>query len=162
MTRLSRLSCLTALAVAFSARAQSAPSEPALITYRIAPSAVDPSIHRFDQPHLVVFDSTARPDAPLFLFLPGTGGRPQNASDFLTAAARRGYRVIGLEYVDTPAVQQICPRNPDPDCADKVRRKRIFGDDVSSLIDDRPEESIVTRLTKLLMALDHDHPAQGW
>jgi len=150
------------VAVALPLAAQSLARGASLVTYRIAPSAVDPSVHRFDEPHFIVFDSTARADAPLLLFLPGTGGRPQNASEFLIAGARQGYRVIGLEYVDTPAVQQICPRNPDPDCADKVRRKRIYGDDATSLVDDRPEESIATRLTKLLLALDRDHPGQGW
>ena len=133
-----------------------------LVTYRIAPSAVDSSQHRFDEPHYVVFDSAAPPDAPLLVFLPGTGGRPQNTSDFENFAARQGYRVIGLEYVDEPAVVQLCPRSPDPDCSEKVRRKRIFGEDVTPLIDDRAAESIVGRLTHLLLALDRDHPAEGW
>ena len=55
-----------------------------------------------------------------------------------------------------------CPREPDPDCAEKVRRKRIYGDDVTGLIDDRREESIVARLTMLLGALDRAHPADAW
>lgn len=153
---------LIQLAVALSLGAQTAPRAASLVTYHIAPSAVDPSAHRFDEPHFIVFDSTARADAPLLLFLPGTGGRPQNTSEFQIAAAQQGYRVIGLEYVDTPAVAQICPRDPDPDCSEKVRRKRIYGDDATSLIDDRPEEAITTRLTRLLLALDRDHPGQSW
>jgi hypothetical protein len=67
-----------------------------------------------------------------------------------------------LEYVDEPAVAQICPRDPDPNCSEKVRRKRIYGDDVTRLVDDRREQSIVARLTTLLAALDRDHPADGW
>jgi acetyl esterase/lipase len=43
-----------------------------------------------------------------------------------------------------------------------VRRKRIFGEDVTSLIDDRAEESIVARLTRLLIYLDRQHPADKW
>jgi hypothetical protein len=70
--------------------------------------------------------------------------------------------VIGLEYVDEPAVAQVCPRSPDPDCSEKVRRKRIYGENVTSAIDDRAEQSIVTRLAKVLAALDRDHPAEGW
>ena len=123
---------------------------------------LDPAVHRFDEPHYVVFDSAVGPNAPLLVFLPGTGGRPQNTSDFENAAARQGYRVIGLEYVDEPAVAQVCPRVPDPDCSEKVRRKRIYGENVTSLVDDRAEESIVARLTKVLAALDHDHPTDGW
>jgi hypothetical protein len=101
-------------------------------------------------------------DAPLLVFLPGTGGRPLNTTAFSNVAAEQGYRVIGLEYVDEPAVQQICPRDPDPACADKVRRKRIFGEDVTSLIHDPADQSIVARLTKLLVALDREHPQDGW
>jgi acetyl esterase/lipase len=133
-----------------------------LVRYRVIPSAIDPSVRRFDEPHLVVFDRSAKADAPLLVFLPGTGGRPLNTSIFANVAARQGYRVIGLEYVDTPAVAQICPRVPDPDCSEKVRRKRVYGEDVTSLVDDSAEESIVARLTTLLTALDRDHPNEGW
>lgn len=150
------------LAVAMPLGAQDARAASTLVTYRITPSAVDSTVRRFDEPHYVVFDRAAKADAPLLVFLPGTGGRPQNTSDFATIAARQGYRVIGLEYVDEPAVAQICPRDPDPNCSEKVRRKRLYGDDVTSLIDDRREESIVARLTKLLAALGRDHPTDGW
>ena len=160
LRRALRVIPVVAFAASLHAQDGNAPSR--LITYHIAPSTADPAIHRFDAPHYVVFDSAARPDSPLLVFMPGTGGRPQNASDFENFAARQGYRVIGLEYVDEPAVQQICPRNPDPQCAEKVRRKRIYGDDATSLIDDTAEESITTRLTKLLMLLDREHPEQGW
>ena len=147
------------------AHAQRGPDSAAtsgLAVYRIVPSSIDSTVHRFDAAHLVVFDRAAKTDAPLLVFLPGTGGRPENTSAFSAVAARQGYRVIGLAYVDEPAVQQICPREPDPDCAEKVRRKRIFGDDVTGLIDDRPNESIVSRLTTLLVALDRAHPDEGW
>jgi predicted esterase len=132
------------------------------VTYRVTPSAVDSSIRRFDEPHYVVFEKGAKADAPLLVVMPGTGGRPQNLTEFANIAAHQGYRVIGLDYVDTPAVAQICPREPDPDCSEKVRRKRIYGDDVTSLIDDRRGEDIVSRLTGLLVALDRQHPEQGW
>jgi predicted esterase len=147
--------------LAASARAQDTTGI-SLVTYRITPSSIDSSVRRFDEPHLVMFDPAGSGAAPLLLFLPGTGGRPLNTSLFAGVAARQGYRVIGLEYVDTPAVAQICPRAPDPNCSEKVRRKRIYGDDVTALVDDRPNESIVARLTALLVALDHEHPDQGW
>jgi hypothetical protein len=133
-----------------------------LVIYRIRPSALDSTVRRFDNAHYVVFDSTVGPNAPLLLFLPGTGGRPLNTTEFENTAARQGYRVIGLEYVDEPSVSEICPRSPDAACFEKVRRKRIYGDDATSLIDDRPDESIVQRLTKLLVGLDRAHPAEGW
>ena len=159
-------SCSLALAALFAfvgrAAARQQTANDSLVVYLVRPSAIDTSIHRFDEPNLVVFDREVKPSAPLLVFMPGTGGRPQNTSDFARVAAHQGYRVIGLEYDDVPAVAMLCPRNRDPDCSEKVRRKRIFGEDVTSLIDDRPEESVVNRLTTLLVALDRDHPADGW
>ncbi len=143
-----------------SLRAQEAADD--LVRYRIAPSAVDSTSHRFDAVNYVVSARGVKTDAPLLVFLPGTDGRPINATAFEDLAARQGYRVIGLEYDDVPAVQQLCPRDPDPGCAEKVRRKRIFGEDATSLIDDKPNESIAARLSALLAALDRDHPSEGW
>jgi predicted esterase len=151
-----------ALAAPCSLPAQDSTASDHLVRYRIKPSSIDPSVRDFDEPHYVVFAAGVKADAPLLLFLPGTGGRPLNTSLFANVAAEQGYRVIGLEYVDEPAVQQICPRNPDPSCAEKVRRKRIFGEDATPLIDDPSDQSIVARLTKLLAALDRDHPQDGW
>ena len=65
-----------------------------------------PSRYRFDERHYVVFDSPGRLTLRRLFFLRGTGGRPQHTSDFENLAARLGYRVIGLEYVDEPAVTQ--------------------------------------------------------
>lgn len=133
-----------------------------LVTYRVTPSETDPQIKRFNEPHYIVFDSSTTRSANLLLFMTGTGGNPDNVSDFLKVAAGQGYRVIALAYNDVPAVIGVCPRDPDPRCSANVRQKRIFGDDVTNLIDDSPAESIVNRLVKLLVKLDHDHPSDGW
>jgi hypothetical protein len=137
-------------------------AQTSLTTYRVRPSDTDPAITRYDIPHYIVFDSTRPKTANLFLFMSGTGGAPGGMSDFLNVVAGQGYRVISLAYNDEPAVIQVCPRDPDSGCSGKTREKRIFGDDVTDRIDDTPAESIVNRLVKLLVKLDHDHPAEGW
>jgi acetyl esterase/lipase len=145
-----------------TAVAQDSVATEEIVIYHVPPERTDSAIHRYLEPNLVTFQRSAQATAPLLVFLPGTGGRPQNTSDFALAAVERGYRVIGLEYDDTPAVAQICPRNPSPFCSGNVREKRIYGHDVTPLIDDRPEESIVNRLTKLLQTLEREHPGEGW
>jgi predicted esterase len=164
MTRSTRLAAVLGglLSWAPSLAAQSSADSSDLVVYHVAPSMIDRSVNRYNEPHYIVYKRGVKPDAPLLVFMPGTGGRPRNTSDFANTAALQGYRVIGLEYIDEPAVAQICPRDPDPDCSEKVRRKRIFGDDVTPLIDDRASESIVARLTALLMTLDRAHPDEGW
>jgi hypothetical protein len=149
------------LGAAAGGRAQSS-GDDSLVKYWIAPATADSSIKRFNELNYVVFARHVKSSAPLFVFLPGTDGRPANTTDFANLAARQGYRVIGLTYDDVPAVAQLCPREPDPRCSEKVRQKRIFGDDDTRLIDDRPEESIVNRLVKVVGTLHREHPDDGW
>ena len=135
---------------------------PPLRSYRVTPSSTDPAIQRFNAPHLVLSGLNPSPNAELLLFLSGTSGQPDTASDLLTVAAEAGYRVISLAYNDDPAVVQVCKTNPDPDCSGLVRHRRIYGDAATSLIDDQPQEAIVNRLVHLLQKLDSDHPTEGW
>jgi hypothetical protein len=133
-----------------------------LTTYRVAPNDVDPAIERYNEPHVVIFDRDVDPAAKPLLFMPGTGASPAGVNEFLTLAATLDYRAISLSYNNRPAVAAVCAKDPDADCADKFRRKRIFGEDVTARIDDKPEESIVRRLVKLLGALHKEHPAENW
>ena len=156
------LAVLALLASSRGAAAQQPDSAGPLVRRWVRPSEADSAIRRFDEANYVVFDSGVGPAAPLLVFLPGTGGRPRGTTDFADLAARRGYRVIGLEYDDVPAVAAVCPRQPDPGCAERFRVKRIYGEDVTALIDDRPEESIATRLARLLATLARGHPEERW
>lgn len=132
------------------------------VEYAIRPSEADPAITRYDEPDLVFFNRSSGDHPELVLFMSGTGGKPKNARLLLGVVANLGYRAIGLEYNDEPAVVQTCPRDPDPDCSAKFRQKRIFGDDVTSVVDNTPAEAVVTRLVKLLQYLDARHPGEHW
>ena len=138
------------------------------IVYKIPPNETDPQIHRFLNDNWVMFFPPSRPSADLFVFLSGTArteeGGPEvpNTLGFLTVAAEAGYRVISLTYDDHPAVLQVCRANPDPNCFAQFREKRIFGDNVTPLIDDTPSESVINRLAKLLQLLERQHPNEGW
>jgi pimeloyl-ACP methyl ester carboxylesterase len=52
---------------------------------------------------------------------------------------------------------QVCARDPDPACSEKIRQSRLFGGS-----DTPPEETIVARLTKLLQLLAGRHPDEHW
>lgn len=133
-----------------------------ILQYQILPSEADPSITRFNETNIVLFNRAAGPQAPLVVFLPGTGGAPKYTEFLSHVVAELGYNVIGLEYNSLPFGNQVCVRVADPECLGKFREKRTFGTNVTDLIDDRPEESIRTRLVKLLQYLDRRHPEQGW
>jgi hypothetical protein len=132
-----------------------------LVTYEIKPSTADPSIQRYDDANIVVLDRSRTAPSQLVVFMPGTGGKPLNDLGLLRVVASQGYRVIGLEYNDSPAVVQVCPHEP-PRCSGDFRRKRIYGDDVTHVVDNTKAESIVNRLSKLLRYLDQSHPGEGW
>lgn len=138
------------------------------ILYRVPPSAADPRITRFNRAdNWVFFNPAASPSAEALLYLPGTAptenGTPfDRFQAFFGTAMAAGYHIIALQYDNHPAVSQVCPRMPDPDCSGEFREKRIFGDNVTGVINDAPQESIASRLTTLLRYLDSQHPGQGW
>ena len=137
----------------------------------VRPSAADATIQQFDMENVVIEDDATRSEAPLVVFLPGTGGKPQNVLKLLRFISSQGYRVIGLSYDDTPAVNQRCPQDPDPTCSAAFRAMRSFGPlpEASHVapVSERPVynppgESIVARLAALLRYLDLEHPGAGW
>ena len=134
-----------------------------LVTRAIVPSEIDPAVKDFNDPNVVIFDPAAPPTRPLAIFMSGTRGKPEKATGLLNVIAEQGYRVIGLEYDDVPAVQKICPQNPDPACAEAFRAMRVYGKAATASPVDNPQaEAVVTRLTALLTALDKRYPAEGW
>lgn len=140
-----------------------AAAAPAPFERVVKPSALDPEVKRFDEPHVILSPKGASAETPLVIFLPGTYGRPQNVVDLLRTVEEQGYRVIGLEYDDEPAVMQVCPRVPDPQCAAKFRRMRIDGSGPGAPGVANPRaESIEARLVALLRALARVNPGQGW
>ena len=137
--------------------------EPGRVIACIKPSVTDPAIERFDSRHYILFNANTGPGGNLLVFLPGTHGTPPGPRRFLKAAADAGYRVISLDYNDEPATNVYCPRRPDPNCTEKFRRMRIYGDGtLNPRIDNTPAESIVNRLVKLLQYLDRQEPQQKW
>ncbi len=134
-------------------------------TYEIQPSSIDPNVHDFDTPNVVIPNATvSRP--PMVLFLTYAGSKPTNTTEFLKFIAAQGYQVIGLTYDDTPSAEQLCPSNPDPDCAEAFRRMRVEGpiDDGhgKSPVATPINETVAIRLNTLLHNLTLDKPEEGW
>ncbi len=128
----------------------------------IKPSKANPHIKNYNDEN-VVLRPVKMDDAPILVFLPGTSGKPENPKLLLQIAAEQGYRVLGLEYNDTPAVAQVCPSQPDRTCSEKFREMRIWGTGKGTPgITNPVEESIVARLVALLQILAKQHPSERW
>lgn len=130
------------------------------IVREIRPSQTDPRIQNFDFDHLVIVNSGTRLDVPLVIFLPGTHGRPANATGLLRVVASQGYRVIGLEYADAVAATKACLLDSPYDCYERFRRQEVFGR-AAAQADDDPN-AIEPRLVHLLEYLNQRYPAEGW
>lgn len=161
------LFCLPAfIVVGCSTPSVESPAKPAtglpVQTRQVLPSATQSSITRFNEPHYVALDPARdRADAPLVLFMAGTGGKPREMV-FFPALLRAGHRVISITYNTAEAIQQVCPANPDTGCAAKTRHKRLYGTNTINVIDDEPQDAIVPRLAWLLKFLDREYPGEKW
>jgi len=133
-----------------------------LVVQEIRPSEADPAITRFNEPNYIVLDEQSGPDSQLVVFMPGTNGKPSNSAAFLRRVATQGYRVIGLEYNDEPAVVQVCPQSLLASCSGDFRQRRIFGGDVKSVVENTQSESIINRLVSLLRYLQEHDAARHW
>ncbi|WP_114239729.1 hypothetical protein [Dyella sp. C9] len=149
---------LGALLLAFACGAQ------ATTLYEVRPSSIDPGVKAFDTPNVVMFDPQQPGPTPLVLFLPGTHGKPGRKSEMplMNLIVKQGYRLIWMSYDNDISESKICPRSPDPGCAEAYRRMRTYGEGEVASLSTPPAESIVTRFTRMLQALDHDHPGEGW
>ena len=130
--------------------------------YRILPSAANAAVKQFDKPHMVIAPDKRSMDAPLAVFLPGSGGWGAGAPRMLNYISSRGYRAIGLSFVTLPSISQVCPRDPDPDCAADFREMRTYGTGDFTKRKNSYADSIVGRLVDLLKHLDAEHPEENW
>ena len=133
-----------------------------IVEHRITPSSIDPGVRQYDDPSIALTSAALPADAPLAVFLPGSGGRPENAMVMLNTIEQQGYRTIGLEYDDTPSVSQVCPQTPDPACSAAFRDMRSYGTGGFRQIANPVAEAIVPRLVAALKALAAAAPQEGW
>lgn len=126
----------------------------------VNPNCSDPLCNH----HHVWLDPSRPSNGKLFVFLPGVAPqapRPRVYQLVQQEAARLGYHVIGLLWQNNVGPGG-CTSSPDPECFGNVRLEMIDGVDRSGLVNVTPGNSIDNRLTKLLLYLDAQFPAEGW
>ena len=136
---------------------------PASVERDVLPAQTDPAISLALSAHFTIKPGAAiTPAGKLFVMLPGTGSIPRFYREIVRTGATRGYHGIGLTYPNDVSVGDRCVASIDPDCAGKVRREVVTGDDASSLIAVSRADSIAGRLTSLLGYLERTYPGEGW
>jgi hypothetical protein len=136
------------------------------VLHVVAPQATDPAIDRALDDHLAWLDPTAPTNHKLFVFLPGFSLTPSDYQLVPQEAARLGYHVIGLMYVNSVFLAGACDGSPDPNsCFEDAQFEIVYGNGLgidSPIVDVNQPNSIINRLTKLLQYLDANDPTEGW
>lgn len=130
--------------------------------YWVNPSVTDPAITTFNSPHFASFVEGGVPRNTLLVFLPGTNRTPTQCKIITQKAAALGYHSIGLTYSNQTAGNPLCGPTGDTTCHRRLRLEVIDGIDRHPSIAITPTNSILNRLTKLLLYLNKTHPTQGW
>ena len=139
-----------------------APTAP-LVLHVVSPPATDIAIDQFVHDHYAWLDTTAHSIHRLLVLLAGTGQFPAQFLFVQREAARLGYHVIGLEYVNSGGIAKLCPPTSDPArCYEDVRLEIIDGVDRSPLVSVNAANSIDNRLDKVLAYLATQYPGEGW
>lgn len=130
--------------------------------YIINPSATNPNILTYDNPHYVYLDTRISPKNLLFVFLPGTSGFPSVYTLIAKKAASLGYHAIGLMYPNGSEMYMASGSNPDNTSFGRCRQEIFDGSDQSLAISINAENCITGRLNKLLQYLNANYPTQHW
>lgn len=129
----------------------------------LLPSETNSTLTQWNEAHIVCAPGEANQRGELFVFLPGTGATPKYYTHLMAAAAEAGLHVIALRYPnDRSANIQICPRDPDNDCHEKVRKEITQGVNVSGNVAVDAANSVEGRLHSALTHLSTQSPAEGW
>lgn len=135
--------------------------DPTLTDAEIRPLTELPGAATRRLDHFVAIDSS-RQNGYLYLHLVGSGGLPENNLVLARHAASRGFHVVSLAYPNWPAVRDLTGQSGDGAAPGAVREERLFGVDVSPLVDIDGANSVVNRLVRLIEYLDNQHPDEQW
>jgi hypothetical protein len=131
-------------------------------TWLVPPKDTDAQIDTAQEPHYVALNKAAPRKNQLFLFLPGTGARPQQYTALSDTAADQGFHVINLRYQNDKGMARFCGNDPDLECHEKARMEVIDGADRTPIVTVTRTNSIENRLIKLLQYLQRKYPKDGW
>ncbi|MEO8582385.1 MAG: hypothetical protein ABI415_01240 [Flavitalea sp.] len=130
--------------------------------YLVTPSLTDPAINTFNQKHFASVQEGGVRKNVLFVFLPGSYRIPVESKGILQKSVSLGFHAIGLMYPNTNPVNPLCGGTNDVTCHRRARNEVIDGIDRHPSINVNPANSILNRLTKLLVYLNKTYPTQGW
>lgn len=139
-------------------------SSDAVVTreYWVKPSSTDPNITTFLSTHFITVQTGVTLKNNLVVYIPGTNRTPSSSRAFTMKAASMGYHALSLTYQNNTAGNPLCGPTGDVTCHERLRREVIDGIDRHASLVVTPTNSIINRLTKLLIYMHKAQPTQGW
>jgi pimeloyl-ACP methyl ester carboxylesterase len=129
----------------------------------LIPGETNPAITQWNDSHIVCTPGQSKQRGELFVFLPGTNALPSYYTQLLKTAAEEGFHVIALRYPNDESINfDLCPKDGDDQCHQKVRQEIMQGVDVSPHVAVDRQNSIEARLASVLIYLNKQLPAEGW
>jgi hypothetical protein len=129
----------------------------------VPPQITDPRIVNNDANNVVLFDPKGAASARLFVFIGGAEALDRASPVlFWRTAVEQGYRMIALDFRYQPPATKTCNRSTNDACFEEDRALKVLGVGSVPGVNVAPAESIVNRLTQLLLYLDLHNGDEGW
>jgi hypothetical protein len=130
----------------------------------VPPPDTDPAIDVRSGDHVVAVPALPQLRAgTLFVFFPGTGGRPDQYTDIVRRAAELGFHAVSLDYENSRSINfHICPGEP-VQCYEDARVEILTGAESPYV---EPDVDVAnSAFNRLLRLVEHEHaahPDEGW
>lgn len=131
----------------------------------VDPIEADPTLIRQAEVPSYIVPAQGEPRNQLFLFFPGTNGKPEQYTEIIDFAASLGYDALALTYVNWFSLnREVCNGTTDPTCFERSRREILEGVDLNTrlVLAFDEADSIQGRLVSLLQWLAANRPGERW
>ncbi len=129
--------------------------------YYISPDSTYPGIEKIHSGHFVTVNMGNTFGKKLLISIPGTTGPADAMRSFDSVAALEGYHAISIDYPNNRNTATFI-NSPDKEAFNKFRQELDFGTPVSDSVNVDSLNSIINRITKLVIYLTKTRPAEGW
>lgn len=130
--------------------------------YWVNPKSTDATITAFLSTHFVTVQTGGTLKNILVVYIPGTNRTPSSSRAFTMKAASMGYHALSLTYQNNTTGNGICASTGDTTCHKRLRSEVLDGIDRHPSVVISPVNSVIHRLTKLLIFMNNAQPTQGW
>ena len=129
--------------------------------YYISPDSTYPGIEKIHSGHFVTVNMGNTSGKKLLISIPGTTGPGDVMKSFDSVAALEGYHAISIDYPNNRNTATFI-NSTDKAAFNKFRQELDFGTPVSDSVNVDSLNSIVNRITKLVIYLAKTRPEEGW